>query len=138
MVIEHTDFVTLRLLHILNQTSSNITQLLKLQEEEMKANTHYKEGWEYAKDVYKESKKDEIRQMYGKYPTIVQAPDSLHIALIAYSGSMYYDFNSRTREICSGMDIDGYQYKSFFKLLYLATETLGPEIARITTQGEKQ
>lgn len=135
IILEHTDFVTLRLQHLLNQTTSNMTELRVLQQFEFNTNlTYYREGWEHATRMYNESKKSQIFAAFANSSVILNAPEEYHIALIAYSGPyIYSDFNDKTRALCSGLDIDNYEYKSFFKLLELAIEHLGPEIERLTS-----
>ncbi|CAL8069587.1 unnamed protein product [Orchesella dallaii] len=126
IISEHIDFVLLRLKHISMKTSSNITEILELQQKEFEENLSYKYGWENAESYYNSTKRDELYNISSN-DSIFQVPKEYHIAIIAYTGATYIPFNKATREVCSGNDIDGYQWKSYFKLLQLAVETLGTQ-----------
>ncbi|CAL8069589.1 unnamed protein product [Orchesella dallaii] len=127
VVTEHIDFVLLRLKHISMRTSSNITELLELQQKEFEENLSYKYGWENAESYFNSTIRDELYNISSNDSIVRQVPEEYHIAIIAYTGSTYVPFNQATREVCSGNDIDDYQWKSYFKLLQLAVETLGTQ-----------
>ncbi|CAL8069579.1 unnamed protein product [Orchesella dallaii] len=125
VITEHIDFVLLRLKHISMRSSSNITELLELQQEEFEINLNYKYGWGNATEKFNSTLRERIYSILSNDSIVRQVPEEYHIAIIAYTGSMYEQFNTDTKEVCSGKDIDGYKWKSFFKLLQLAIETLG-------------
>jgi len=131
ITIEHIDFVQLRLAHIAKKTTSNITELRLLQAKEFEKNEVYKTGWETAVGLFDDQKKKKIYKGFSTKSAVRTVPDEYHIALIAYTlafPSVYSDFNKKTREVCSGKDVDAYDYQSYFKLLLLAIEYLGAEM----------
>ncbi|CAL8069583.1 unnamed protein product [Orchesella dallaii] len=127
IISEHIDFILLRMKHISLRTSSNIRELLELQQKEFEENYSYKAGWERAALSFNSSKREELYNTSSPDSIVRQVPEEYHIAIIAYTGSMYSSFNKATREVCSGKDIDGYKWISYFKLLQLAVETLGTQ-----------
>ncbi|CAL8069585.1 unnamed protein product [Orchesella dallaii] len=127
IISEHIDFVLLRLKHISMKASSNITELLEIQQKEFEENLSYKYGWERAESSFNSYKRDELYNISSPDSIVRQVPEEYHIAIIAYTGSMYSSFNKATREVCSGKDIDGYKWMSYFKLLQLAIESLGTQ-----------
>ncbi|ODM91153.1 NAD(P)(+)--arginine ADP-ribosyltransferase 2 [Orchesella cincta] len=130
IVTEHTDFVLLRLKHISMRTSSNLTELLELQQEEFEINENYKNAWESAANNFNSTKREMLYNTSAPDSIVRQVPDEYHIAIIAYTGWLFGQFNRETREVCSGLDIDRYMWKSYFKFLQLAIETLGTEEER--------
>ncbi|ODM91152.1 NAD(P)(+)--arginine ADP-ribosyltransferase 2 [Orchesella cincta] len=131
IVLDHVDFVLLRLKHIASKTSSNITEILAVQKEEFKENLLYETGWETAIDLFDEYIKPQIFNNTSPDSIVRQVPEEYHIALVAYTISsppMYWGFNKDTREVCSGNDIGNYKWLSFFKILQLAVETLGTQV----------
>ncbi|CAL8069577.1 unnamed protein product [Orchesella dallaii] len=131
IVSEHVDFVLLRLKHISMRTTSNITELLALQEEEFQINQQYKLGWLRAAEIFNASKRDKIFGNTSADSIVRTVPEEYHIAVVGYTlNSLYSEFNKDTREVCSGTDIDNYSWKSYFKLLQLAIETLGSQEER--------
>ncbi|ODM91150.1 NAD(P)(+)--arginine ADP-ribosyltransferase 2 [Orchesella cincta] len=128
IISEHTDFVLLRLKHISMRTTSNITELLALQEEEFETNQDYKYGWARAVEIFNETKREKIFANTSPDSIVRKVPEEYHIAVVAYTlSALYSQFNRDTREVCSGTDIDQYTWKSYFKILQLAIETLGRE-----------
>lgn len=137
IVLDHVDFVLLRLKHISARVSSNITDILALQKKEFKVNSAYKKGWDWATRIFNSSKRAVIFKNTTKYSIVRQVPVEYHIAIILYTSedpNVYREFNKDTREICSGNHIDDYKWKSYFKLLQLAVETLGSREARWVDQ----
>lgn len=133
IVFDHVEFVLLRLKHISKRTSSNITEILALQQEEFKVNKAYEEGWNAAVAYFNDSKRAKIYNGTSRHSIVRKVPVEYHIALISYTlgePAMYAEFNKDTREICSGNHIDNFKWKSYFKLLQLAVETLGSQEAR--------
>lgn len=130
IIFDHVDFVLFRLKHISMRTSSNISEILAVQEKEFEINTHYKQGWTTAVKLFYDSKREKIFNNTTPDSITQTVPEEYHIAIIAYTldkPSMYYEFNKDTREVCSGTDIDMYEWKSYFKLLQLAIQSLGSQ-----------
>ncbi|CAL8069591.1 unnamed protein product [Orchesella dallaii] len=130
ITFEDAEFVLLRLKHISDQTTSNITQLLELQKKEFKVNKHYASGWNHSEFVFNSTKRDELYKIGGDDSIVQKVPEEYHIAIIAYTDFISRQFNKDTREVCSGTDVENYKWKSYFKLLQLAIETLGTEVER--------
>lgn len=136
IVFDHVDFVLLRLKHISMRVTSNITEILALQWEEFEINVHYKVGWDAALKMFNNGQKDLIFSNTSSDSIARRVHEAYHIALIAYTldgnHSLYAQFNRDTLAVCSGPDIDSYPWKSYFKLLQIAIETLGTKEARWT------
>jgi len=116
----------------MNATSSNLTELLEIQQEEFSSNSIYQSGWERATEIFNSSTRYQLEQKYGNDSSIIlDVPEEYHIALIAYTmqwPALYSDFNEQTRVLCSHQDIVSFKYKSYFKILELAIESLGTKL----------
>ncbi|CAL8069593.1 unnamed protein product [Orchesella dallaii] len=132
IVLDHIEFVLLRLKHIASKISSNITEILTVQKEEFQQNELYENGWKVAVEkFYVEGIKERVFNNTSPDSIVHKVPVEYHIALVAFTLSsppLHVGFNKDTRDICSGTDIGNYQWKSYFKLLHLAIETLGTQV----------
>lgn len=111
------------------RTSSNISEILAVQKDEFERNIHYKQGWAIAVKVFYDYKREKLFNNTTPDSITQTVPEEYHIAIIAYTLNepLVYKFNNDTRKVCSGTDIDIYEWKSYFKLLQLAIQTLGSQ-----------
>jgi hypothetical protein len=126
---EHIDYVLLRLHHLDRQIPSDIVNLRILLKNELESNPIYEQTWGNATEMFQQRKADLV------HPGFELIPDEYHIALIAYTMSdtpanmtpLYSDFNKKTRDLCRETENKNYPYKSLFKLLSLAIESLSKD-----------
>jgi len=123
LATEHIDFAYLRLAHLIHDIPSDMKELRKLLQTELDGDASYRKGWEEGKEIF-ESRRADLTES-GK----LDLPDEYHIALTTYSisdaGNPFYSiFNTATRNVCSGLQVHGFPYKSFFQLLRLAIDAL--------------
>jgi len=105
--------------YLRRNTPDGLPELKSLQQKEFSKSPKYNRAWNEAIKIYNTNNNPSFPSIYNS-----SQPVEYHIALIAYTlnePNFYVDFNSATRNLESASDFDFYPFKSFFKLLLLAT-----------------
>jgi len=137
IITEDIDYIFLRLFHLLDDVPTDIGPLREVLKKELDETPGYKEAWAEGTEIFNQRKNDLVDPETDR-----DIPDEYHIALITYTihdtpknYPFYAMFNTATRNLCSGTQVNQFLFKSFFQLLRLGIRTLNQKPKFRPTEG---